>query len=326
MFDPNQINDDERELLEQIARSKGQTMEEALADFGHKLPSETDESVTLEGETDPEEKVQPAPDPGPAPGASFAAAEPETRAAVQDDSTQLYEQLQYEVTPEVEPPPPPEAEEDPEEPAAAAKEEATEEPASTGNQICVQCGWNQDVPVVPEPDGQDKIAFLQSILGHKTFSKRYKLFGGQLTATFRTLTIREIDALYESTFEAQKAGVILTSSDYYEYLNRLRVHLQLISLVSPSSSLHIKLPEGLSEAAHPTAPSHWDTFLRDKELYQQERPLVSQVQDYVIDQVLKIEQLQRTITHECAKFNRLVAKMEACVDSPDFWNETKPQS
>ena len=176
---------------------------------------------------------------------------------------------------------------------------------------------------IPDPDSKDKIGFLQSVLGHKVFSKKYTMFGGNLRITFRTLAIREIDILYQAAFQAQKDERILTTTDYYEYLNRLRLHLQLTSFSAKTASLHIKLPEGLSRDTHEGCSSYWDEFLEKEAILDKDKPLIQQVSDYVIDKVMKTEHLQRTITHECSKFNRLVAKLEASVDNPDFWERDR---
>jgi hypothetical protein len=218
-------------------------------------------------------------------------------------------QAAEEIVPEVEP-----------EPAANSK-------PATMRQLCIQCGWDQDVPTIPEPEHKDKIAFLHAVLGQKVFSKRYLLFGGNLRVTLRTLTIKEIDALYAETFKAQKAGLIATAADYYEYLNRLRLYLQLTGLSSRQTATHIKLPEGLTPETHPDAESHWEEFLKKENAFKEDgNSLVMQIEEYVLSKVLKTEHLQRTIGHTCNKFNRLVSKLEASVDNENFWNETEPQS
>lgn len=317
MIDPNQMSDEERELLEEVAKAKGQTLEEALIDLGHAIAPEQDETVSLEGQSQTESEEPPA---------SVRAPAPIDVTEIDDQKEE--EDLTIEVEPEVEPPPPPAAEDDdePEEPEAAEEEEEYSDDPSTIRQVCVQCGWDQSVPTIPEPEQRDKIAFLQAVLGHKVFSKRYTMFGGNLRVTFRTLTIREIDTLYQEAFRAQKEGVIATPADYYEYLNRLRLYLQLTGLSAQTTAMHVKLPEGLNEEAYDAAASYWDEFLKEQGIFKQDVSLIKQIEDYVIEKVLKTEHLQRTVTHECSKFNRLVAKLEASVDSPDFWNETEQPS
>lgn len=300
MFDINSLSEEERGLLEEVAKAKNQSIEEALKDLGwvKPPPPEQDEEVSLTAE------------------------EPvvvEEIATPSQPEAQVESELEEEAA-EAELPP-------------VAEEEVKEDESveitgdlATASNICSLCGWDQALPVIGEPEHKDKLGFLQSVLGQKVFTKRYSIFGGNLKVTFRTLTIKEIDTLYEAAFKAQKLGVIATTADYYEYLNRLRLYLQLTGLSAKTTKLHVRLPEGLTKETHPDVNLYWDTFLKDKGLYKDKPLLCNQVADYVVKEVLKTEQLQRTITHECNNFNRLVAKLEACVDNQDFWKETEQPS
>jgi hypothetical protein len=305
MFDPAKLSDEEKKLLEEIAKANGQTIEETLVALGHGPAPEP--PVTLEGVLEVDEPVL-------------------TLAPAPELTQPVPEQPEFnpQVVPDFDPPP---AEEPPTPPAADEFESRESSGVGSLKQICVQCGWDQDVPTIPEPEYQDKIAFLHCVLGQKVFSKKYALFGNNLKVTFRTLTIREIDMLYQETFKAQKLGLIQTTADYYEYLNRQRLYLQLIGLISQQTAMHIRLPDGLDKSTHPDAELYWEDFLRAEKAYKEDgESLLMQVQDYIITKVLRTEQLQRTVTHTCNKFNRLVAKLESCVDDPNFWNETELQS
>lgn len=306
MLDPSKLSIEEKKLLEEIAKTKGQTIEETLVDLGYgATPTPV---VTLEGPAveEPVLTLIPA---------------PELTPVVE---TPAQPEFNPQVVPDFEPPP---ADEPTAPPFADDPEVVADNTVGSLKQICVQCGWDQDVPTIPEPEYQDKIAFLHCVLGHKVFSKKYALFGNNLKATFRTLTIREIDMLYQETFKAQKLGLIQTTADYYEYLNRQRLYLQLVGLVSQQTAMHIRLPDGLDRSTHPDADLYWEDFLRSENAYKEDGgSLLMQIQDYVIAKVLRTEHLQRAVTHTCNKFNRLVAKLESCVDDPNFWNETEPQS
>jgi len=307
------MSDEELELLEEVAKSKGQTLEEALADLGYGTTPEQDETVSLEGtkETEPTSEV-------PVPATAPVQITEETPTKVEAD-------LDVEVEPEVEPPPPPPAAEE-EEVEEEEYEDEFDDAEGTIKQVCMHCGWDQSMPTVPEPNHSDKIAFLHAVLGHKVFSKRYQMFGGNLRATFRSLTIREIDTLYQAAYQAHQDGKIATTSDYYEYLNRLRLYLQITGISAKSAALHVRLPDGLDKVTNQHAESYWDDFLKEKGVFQDGVPLLKQIEDYVVENVLKTEHMQRTITHECANFNKLVSKLEACVDNPDFWKETEQPS
>lgn len=316
MTDLNNMSDEERELLEETAKAKGMTLEEVLVDLGHAPAPEHDQAVSLTGTKQTESEAE-------TPAVAAAPIQ-----IAEEEPQKEEEDLAIEVEPEIEPPPPPAAEDDePYEPEDDEESEQEEDDQiRTAAHICSQCGWDQSLPVIPEPEHRDKLAFLHAVLGHKVFSKRYSMFGNNLRVTFRTLTIREIDALYQEAYKAQKDGKVQTPADYYEYINRLRLYLQLIGVSAKTLALHAKLPEGLSVDTHRQATSHWDAFLREQGNFNEEQSLISQIENYMIENVLQTEHLQRTITHECNKFNRLVTKLEACVDNPDFWNETEQPS
>ena len=308
MIDLNKLSDDERAVLEGIAKSKNMTLEEVLADMGHELPKsndEPDEVVEFSG-VEQEESTDP-----PMRTISFGATASESQTAVETPSPSSAVEL----------PPPEEPEPEPEPEAESKKEEG-----STINAICAHCGWDQSLPVIEEPQAKEKLAFLHSVLGGTPYKKKQNLFGGNLQVTFRTLTIKEIDKLYADTFQAQKDGKISTSSDYYEYLNRLRMNLQLVSVIGKKSSLHHTLPEGLTNQTNKAAASYWEDYLKEKRIYRPEESLALQIQDYVLENVLVTEQLLRVVSHACQNFNRLAAKLEARVDDADFWKETEQLS
>lgn len=307
-MDISSISDEEKKLLEEMAKAKGKSLNDLLTELGHISSPQADAKIEFEG-------------PAVLLPTAVQSAEPIPRF---DDTVQA----------ELEPPPPPMAAEPPPAAQEVAQEEDAEKLApATFKQICVQCGWDQERPVIPEPEHQDKIAFLHAVLGQKVFSKRYAIFGGNLRLTFRALTIREIDALYREVFQAQKVGLVTTAADYYELLNRFRVDLQLIAMSSTKTALHVSLPEGLTRETCPDAISYWDDFLKEQGVYQPPDPekadvptLLMQVHDYILKNVCKTEHLQRAVTHTCNKFNQLIVKMEASVDNADFWKEIEPQS
>ena len=306
MLDPAQLSEEEKALLAEVAQAKGQPIEEVLRDLGHEPPGVEGGTVSLEGATEdsPEDSSEVASSP-----ITVTAEEPATSLEVPD------------TPPPIEPPPPlveePEEAEEPGEP---------EETDGSLKRVCTHCGWDQEKPVIADPPAADKLAFLHSMLGGASFTKRFSMFGDNLRVTFRTLTIKEVDKLYEETYTAQKSGVISTTSDYYEHLNRLRLHLQLVSVEGKSVALHHKLPMSLSTATNKLETETWETFLKEKNIFDEEQGLVSQMQGYILDNVLTTEQLLRTVTHECQKFNRLAAKLEARVDDSDFWKETAQPS
>jgi hypothetical protein len=281
---------EEEHVLKQIATAQGKTYEQLLQELGHLPASNADNEVTFTGSKSDALAEEPLPESAPV---------------------------------EEEIPLPPAAEE-----PETANEPETEdnEPLTLGSMraVCVHCGWDQQKPTIPEPEYTEKMVFLQAILGQRLYTKTTMVFGGKLKITFRTLTVQEIDAMYQEAFRAQKAGIIVSASDYYEYLNRLRLHLQLTGLSASVGTLHITLPDGLDRSTNPDAKTVWEEFLPKKE--GESGSLLEQIQAYILSHVLKTEQLQRIITRECNQFNQLVVKLEACVDDPNFWKETEQPS
>lgn len=311
MIDPSSMTEAELEVLTGIAKAKGLTVEEVLKEMGHETPkgeNEPDDIVEFSGAAEEEEQATEA-ETDSVRSISFGA----------NKSDQALPEL-TEATPASELPLAEESE--PEEPEPEGQAGDT---SSTIQPICAHCGWNQENPVIEEPSSIEKVAFLQSVLGMKPFKKTMSLFAGNLNVTFRTLTVKEIDKIYSAAYAAQQLGEISTAADYYEYINRLRVHIQLLSVKGTAVALHHQLPDGLDEQSNKTANEHWETFLKSKKVYDEDTNLPLQVQKYVIEHVLATEQLMRVVTFECQKFNRLAAKLEARVDDSDFWKGTEQQ-
>ncbi len=227
--------------------------------------------------------------------------------------------------------PVPEPEMAPEPPMAdelLTEEEAAAAPLATvSHHKCVHCGWDQSYAAVPEPSHEDKLAFLSSILGQQTYKKRLTLFGDNLRMTLRTLHLREIDAIYASAHDAQRDGIIASVEDYYEYVNRMRVYLQICGLSGVKHTLQLTFPEVLSSKVVPSLPEGIPTWADRWPELAAEAPykLLPRIEGVMLD-AFRTEVLQRAVTNVCNRFNRTVAKMEAAIENPDFWKETKQPS
>lgn len=201
---------------------------------------------------------------------------------------------------------------------------------------CPHCRWDLAMPDIAEPDDEEKLAFLASILGEKPFNKEYKLFGGQVLATFRQLTPREIEAIYHQVFLEAEAGTIKTDMDHFEKVNRYRMMLQLQRLRSAADKgFDHDLPDGLSPETNPRAVAFYDKNPRptkimaidgeDREVPDMSYTPLPQVEEFLLSEVLKTEAILRVIGNTCNQFNRLVAKMEAMANNSDFISGAAPQ-
>jgi hypothetical protein len=192
---------------------------------------------------------------------------------------------------------------------------------STPHENCPHCGWDLKSPTVQEPSYDEKMGFLQSVLGQRTFVNQYEIFGGAVTVRFRTLTTKEMDVIYSQVFHEREAGIVTTVQDYWEKVNRYRLYLQLVYLAAKDGSFTHQLPYGYSEDTNPHAESYYE--------FEPETPdgtFLAKVENHILENVLRTESIQRTTNTLCARFNRLLSKLEALVDNSDFWKATGEQS
>lgn len=212
---------------------------------------------------------------------------------------------------------PPRQEEAPPEPAAPPQREDPPEAGVPPMANCPHCGWELARPDVAEPAYGEKIGFLSTnVLGEgKPFVKAYDLMGGHLQLTFRTLTIREVDECFrQATVDRNERG--FNEFEWIDTVNRYRLYLQLQRVRSDRAD--VLLPDGLDPVSSPNAESYW-------ELPQDELHPLRHVANLVLDQVLIGESLCRVAMQASARFNRLVAKLEAMVDDDSFWQATGAQ-
>jgi hypothetical protein len=205
---------------------------------------------------------------------------------------------------------------------AFREDEPARGPSETGADprpaFCPHCDHDLSVESVPEPEYGEKMTFLHSVLGQRCYTRDYPLFGGQVTATLRTITVRELDACFKQAFFDVHKRPEATQLDFYEAVNRYRFMLQLQRLRGPD--FDHDLPDGLSPEDNPGAvatyavPEGWAPEEGGTAL-----PLVEK---HVVENVLKTETLFRVCNTACRQFNRAVAKMEALVDKSDFWKPT----
>lgn len=212
--------------------------------------------------------------------------------------------------PPVEPPPA-----EPEEGAAGGSETGADLPPP----LCPHCGWPRDVPDATEPTREDKLAYLACFLGNVPFTKVFKLFDGRVAVSFRTMTAKEIDAIYLQTYFDEKAGKVNGPMERYERLNRYRLYLQLQQIFDVEGQrLMADLPDGMDGQTAPHAKAVWDVAGVDPTC---ETPLPT-IEDHIVTNVLGNESWHRILTITNNEFNRLVAKLEAIAGSPDFLTET----
>lgn len=207
-------------------------------------------------------------------------------------------------------------------PKPEVREQSQDTPSTfTGDtlQFCPHCNYNlqnaTDVPVTEE----DKLAFLQTILGDLPFKKPYALYGGKVAVTFRVLSVPELDMLFSQVRYEVSTGAIRSAEALEERVQRYRMFLQLVSL--SSENFRHDFPDGLTPETSPNATTFWQ--LPD-DLPEGSKGLEC-IEQYMFSSIIKTESMLRILAITCLEFNRLAAKLEATGHDSDFWQATAPQ-
>jgi len=184
---------------------------------------------------------------------------------------------------------------------------------ATPRKTCSRCGFPADMGDVVEVTESDKLNFLQSLLGLVPFMRTYKLFGGNLVVTVRSLSPYEVDACFRQIYFDGKYGRVVTHIDEQENLIRYRAALQLVEIHGPN--LQLTMPKSLKE---------WEAALSKNQRKGEESDdtVIKSVWDRFVEQIDHSESLHRTLISTVGLFNQLVLKMEANSENPDFWKAT----
>jgi len=191
--------------------------------------------------------------------------------------------------------------------------------------ICPHCHLRLDMPALDEPSNLQKLTFLQCILGQTAFMQDIPIYNGSIVLTFRTLTPKELDtAFMQVSYDVLNQKIFNNYGDIYEQLNRYRTYLQLVRIKNNigANQDFIELPDGLSPKTNRIANRYWEL---SKPLGPNETELV-QIEEYMLNNVLRTEFIFRIVNNACNQFNRLVAKLEATMNSENFWKITAPPS
>jgi hypothetical protein len=202
---------------------------------------------------------------------------------------------------------------------------ASETGAAAKSSHCTHCGFDQSQPDVPEPPYGEKMAFLQCILGGKSYTQDVSLFGGEVLVTFRTLMTGELDVIYKQAFLDSKNGRLANELDYWEYVNRYRLLLQLQGFRNRSGSVFHDLADGYSKETNPHCTGVWVKPENEIKLSEGQTGLPF-IEQYLIENVLPTEMVFRVVNNACRHFNRTVSQLEAMADNQDFWQPTGEQS
>jgi hypothetical protein len=179
-----------------------------------------------------------------------------------------------------------------------------EESASGGDpslapSSCPHCGWDIATPDIPDPTEDDKLWYLQAILGNVRFEKAYSLLNGALEFEFREITIPQSDAIYAQVGRDLAGDDKATVEKFVELFRRYRLALQLKSIRRDKSLLVIPNDFDVS-------PGKIGDTLK----------LLSSV---IASKVLTSITVANLAMQSMDRFNRLISKLEACAERENFW-------
>lgn len=181
-----------------------------------------------------------------------------------------------------------------------------------GPVVCPHCGWDTNNKELTEVTDEDKMDFVQSILGGIRFKKVYSVFGGMLTITFRALTTAESDMAYKQLIvDAQsdlQSKILSDTSFYWRTLMAYRAVMSIERLESKDNIVEVPPIEEIDV---------------DEATYAKPNTKLFAIFDDLVSQVMPTEAIRNTITHLYTEFNSLCEKLQAMAEAKDFWRATK---
>lgn len=176
---------------------------------------------------------------------------------------------------------------------------------------CPNCGHDVSKTEDSSITDTDKWTFIQSVLGGKRFVKQYELFDNRLIVIFRTLTNDEADMAFTQTALDVQKNIMPDEGVYFRTLMDYRLSMSIESVKSDNGVVNV--PEVLSDDFQTDLPPKGATKL-------------CFIVPYIYENVLKTESIRRAIGSCFFRFQRMVEKMEARADDPDFWKATGRQA
>lgn len=95
---------------------------------------------------------------------------------------------------------------------------------------CPRCGWDVRKRSVEEATSDDKLAFVESLLGSTRFYKNYEMLGGRIAVRFRSLNVTEEDMISNFLREETDAKRIQLKEEWLTWFARCRLVLMLEQL------------------------------------------------------------------------------------------------
>lgn len=175
---------------------------------------------------------------------------------------------------------------------------------------CQHCGWERSRPDPENPSELDKLNFIQSVLGQISFKKSYDLLNGRVQVVFRTLSSSESDMAFTQVAYDVGRGEVLDEGQYFRTITDYRMCMGLSALKSGSEA--IELPDSVADWQTDGVPAKATKLIH--------------IVPVIYERVLRTEPIRRAVAACFFRFQRLVERMEAHFDDPNFWPAIERQS
>lgn len=171
-------------------------------------------------------------------------------------------------------------------------------------QFCPRCLWDIKAPFMAQPTDRDKENFLAAFLGGKRFQQRVNFMGGRFTVVFRALTCAETNLLFQQLGHDVRAGRIAGDGEYVMAMQNYRLAMGVARIEADTTILHEV--GNILDVPYTAPPGEPQTVLV---------PFTRWFHDTIIPQ----ESILRVVAQAHRQFQRLVERLEAMAQSPDFW-------
>lgn len=174
---------------------------------------------------------------------------------------------------------------------------------------CPHCGFDLKKDDPTEVTSDDKLAFVQAVLGQGRFRKTYDLLGGRLKVTFRSLLVSESNMAFRQVLvDAQadlKNRMVSDTPFYWRNLTTYRTILALESVDSDSTGV-VEIPAIGDIEVDADAFAFPDTKL-------------VAVHDRIVEMAMPTEHLQSIVGHCYNEFQALCDKLTVMAEDPNFY-------
>lgn len=202
----------------------------------------------------------------------------------------------------------PEKKEEPEEDFSDLEQEQEQAPPTfTSLPICPCCQWDLTKPYnSPEITDKERRAYLLYVMGGPTFTRKYDLWGGQCSVTFKTTSTQDEDLVIELYAKDLREGKLETTAIAQKKFNQYHLALSLSKLT---------FNPGLGIPS-PVVPSVWSS---DFDPTSDKLRLQKFMEKWYLNTIESVE-LESALMIEWRKFSDLLVQLQQELNRRDFWN------